>query len=153
MKNYPGFLVALVALASCTGQSDPASPDPLQASLVGTWQLVAATSTVGDSTYSTFDASKKMIKIINQTHFAFLNHDLNNGQDSTATFVSGGGTYALKDSVYSEFLEYCNYREWENNSFDFTIVVQNDTLIQQGRERVEALGIDRVIVETYVKLE
>lgn len=94
-----------------------------------------------------------MIKILNDTHFSFLKHDLNKGKDSTAIFVAGGGTYTLTDNEYTEYLDYCNAREWEGNSFHFTVIIQNDTLIQSGREKVEGTGIDRIIIERYFRVE
>ena len=92
-----------------------------------------------------------MIKVINETHFAFFNHDLNNGKKADALFFGGGGKYTLKDSIYTEHLEYFNNRDWENNKFDFTLKVKNDTLIQKGIEKVEKLGVDRIIIEKYVR--
>ena len=94
-----------------------------------------------------------MIKIINNTHFSFLRHDLNKGKDSTATFVAGGGTYELKGNEYSEHLDYCSAREWEGNSFHFTVAIQNDTLVQSGREKIEGTGIDRIIIEKYFRVK
>ena len=94
-----------------------------------------------------------MIKIINQTHFAFLNHDLNNGKDSaTAAFTAGGGTYTLADSVYTEHLDYFVDRQWENNKFEFVVKIVNDTLIQKGIEKVEKLGVDHIIIEKYKRV-
>jgi len=79
-------------------------------------------------------------------------HDLKNGKDSTsALYFAGGGKYTLKDSIYTENLEFFNNREWENNKFEFVVKVQNDTLIQKGIEKIEKLGIDRIIVEKYVR--
>ena len=93
-----------------------------------------------------------MIKIINQDHFAFLRHDLAQGKDSTTLYVSGGGRYTLEGDQYTEYLEFCTAREWEGHTFQFTVSIQNDTLIQQGRERIESLGVDRLNTETYVRL-
>lgn len=122
--------------------------------IVGTWQLVSATSTEKDSTVSTFNPKLKMIKIINATHFAFLSHDLNAGKDtSTAAYTAGGGTYTLKDSVYTEHLEYFIDRQWENNKFEFVVKIDNDTLIQKGVEKIEKLGIDHIIVEKYKRIK
>jgi hypothetical protein len=122
--------------------------------LVGTWQLISATSTEKDSTFSTFNPNNKMIKIITPTHFAFFNHDLTQGKDSTnATFAGGGGEYTLADSVYTEHLQYFNHREWEGHKFQFVVKIQNDTLTQSGHEKLEELGIDRVIVEKYVRVK
>ena len=121
-------------------------------SIEGTWRLISAETTEQDSTFSTFNKKTKMIKVINDTHFAFFNHDLKNGKDSTSVlYFAGGGKYTLKDSIYTENLEYFNNRDWENNKFEFVVKVQNDTLIQKGMERVEKLGIDRTIIEKYVR--
>ena len=122
--------------------------------LVGTWELIAATSTEKDSTTSTFNPNIKMIKIINPTHFAFLSHDLSMGKDTaTAKFTAGGGSYTLKDSVYTEHLDYFIDRNWENNKFEFVVSIQNDTLIQKGIEKVEKLGVDHVIIEKYKRVK
>lgn len=122
--------------------------------LIGTWELISATSTEGDTTVSTFNPKNKMIKIINPTHFAFLVHDLSMGKDTAnATFTAGGGSYTLVDSTYTEQLEYFIDRRWENNTFQFVVTIVNDTLIQKGIEKVEGLGVDHVIVEKYKRVK
>jgi hypothetical protein len=63
------------------------------------------------------------IKIINDTHFAFFQHDLKKGKDSSAVFVAGGGRYSLIGDRYTEHLEYCSDRNWEDNDFKFTISI------------------------------
>jgi hypothetical protein len=120
----------------------------------GTWKLISETKIEkDDSVYTPADQSQPMIKILNGTHFTFLRHDLNQGKDSTsAMFVAGGGTYSLKDGQYTENLEYCSAREWENHSFNFTVSIQNDTLIQRGTEKIEGLNIDRIIIEKYQRV-
>src|SRR5690242_16932493 len=96
------LIISIVLIFSC------ASPgNNKQLPIIGTWELVSATSTTGDSTTSTFNPKVKMIKIINPTHFAFLSHDITGVKDSTtAAFTAGGGTYTLADSVYTEHLDY-----------------------------------------------
>lgn len=94
-----------------------------------------------------------MIKIINPTHFAFLNHAISPGKDSVANaFTAGGGKYTVADSNYTEHLDYYIDNKWENNTFEFVINIVNDTLIQKGIEKVDKLGIDRVIVEKYKRV-
>ncbi len=147
------FLLMSVIFAACNNNMDH---NKAQSSLplVGTWELISATSTENDSTYSTFDPSLKMIKIINPTHFAFLSHDLNAGKDTTsAAFIAGGGTYSLVDSIYTEHLDYFIDRAWENNKFEFVVTISNDTLIQKGIEKVEGLGVDHIIVEKYKRIK
>lgn len=149
MKLKIGLILMVVIAASCNNNAKQNSLP-----ITGTWELVSATSTEKDSTVSTFNPKQKMIKIINQTHFAFLSHDLNNGKDSvTAAFTAGGGTYTLADSVYTEHLDYFIDRQWENNKFEFVIKIVNDTLIQQGIEKVEKLGVDHVIIEKYKRVK
>ncbi|WP_289662288.1 hypothetical protein [Flavobacterium panacagri] len=138
------ILILIITLTSCNSEKK----NPIE----GTWRLISAETTEKDSTFSTFNKNAKMIKIINDSHFAFLNHDLKNGKDSTtALYFAGGGKYTLKDSIYTENLEYFNNRNWENNKFEFVVKVQNDTLIQKGIEKVEKLGVDHIIIEKYVR--
>jgi hypothetical protein len=80
-------------------------------------------------------------------------HDLNQGKDSLAVFASGAGRYTLRDSLYTEHLEYCSDRNWEGHDFSFVVTIQSDTLVQSGVERIESEGIDRVNIEKYVRLK
>jgi len=121
--------------------------------LEGTWQLVSGTIIEnGDTTVTDYSGNQSMIKVINATHFAFLNHDLKKGKDSTAVFGAGGGVYTLEGNQYTEYLEYCNAREWEGNTFQFTVTIQGDTLTQRGTEKIENLGLERLNIEKYTRL-
>ncbi|OUL59928.1 hypothetical protein [Flavobacterium sp. AJR] len=150
MKNTIGLLLVMVFLTSCN-EKNKQETTSIKKDIEGTWRLISAETTEKDSTFSTFNPKTKMIKIINDSHFAFFNHDLNNGKKADALFFGGGGKYTLKDSTYTENLEYFNNRDWENNKFEFTVKVKNDTLIQKGVEKIEKLGIDRIIIEKYVR--
>ena len=121
--------------------------------ITGTWQLIRGTLIEkGDTTVTDHTKNTSFIKIINDSHFAFLQHDLNKGKDS-AVFVAGGGSYTLKDNTYTEHLEYCSARDWEGNNFTFTISIKGDTLVQRGMEKVEGTGINRENIEKYVKVK
>lgn len=145
-------IIVLTLVVSCTtkfeGQND-SKP------ITGTWKLLSGTLIEkGDTTTTDYTTGKSFIKIINDTHFAFLLHDLDKGQDSsTAAFTAGGGKYTFSDSTYTEHLEYCSARDWENNDFTFTVALHNDTLVQRGIEKIEAEGIDRLNIETYVRVK
>lgn len=145
------LVVVLLAFFSCNTPSENTHKNavvPIQ----GTWQLLTGTLIEkGDTTITDYTKGKRFIKIINDTHFAFLNHDLNKGSDSSAVFSCGGGKYSLNDSSYTEYLEYCNSREWEGNTFHFTVTISNDTLIQKGIEKIDKLGIERLNIERYVR--
>jgi hypothetical protein len=121
--------------------------------MAGTWKLLSGTLIeAGDTMVTDYTKNMSFIKIINASHFAFLQHDLSQGKDTTAAFVAGGGRYTLTDSLYTEHLEYCSDRAWEGNDFSFTVTVKNDTLIQQGVERVQEAGVNRLNIEKYVRI-
>lgn len=122
--------------------------------ITGTWQLISGTTIEkGDTTVTYYTKDISFIKIINDTHFAFLKHDLKKGKDSTAAFGAGGGSYSLVNSSYTEHLQYCSDRDWENNDFTFTVTIQNDTLVQSGIEKVDSAGINRLNIEKYVRVK
>ena len=155
MKYVLPLLFLITLFAACGGKSvylndtELASPEQLK----GTWKLIQATLIEkGDTTVTDYTKDVSFIKIINDTHFAFLQHDLNKGKDSSAVFVAGGGQYSLQDSLYKENLEYCSARDWEGNDFEFVINLRNDTLTQRGIEKVAAAGVDRVNIEKYVRV-
>lgn len=143
----------IISLLSCSTKTEQASLKPAIMPIAGTWQLVTATLIEkGDTVVTDHTKKTSFIKIINDTHFAFLQHDLTKGKDS-AVFVAGGGKYSLTGNVYTEHLEYCSAREWEGNDFSFTIGIHNDTLIQTGIEKVEAAGVNRINTEKYIRVK
>jgi hypothetical protein len=147
MKSIlPLLLIITTICSSCTKETK----HPIE----GTWQLITGTLIEkGDTTITDYTKNISFIKIINDSHFAFLQHDLKKGKDSTAIFSSGGGKYTINDSLYTESLEYCSAREWENNDFKFNYVIKNDTLIQKGIEKIESQGVDRENIEKYVRIK
>ncbi|MEO6548094.1 MAG: hypothetical protein ABIN94_08850 [Ferruginibacter sp.] len=161
MKSTIGFMAIMIILVSCASQTkedtSKAKEDTLKVAtlpIAGTWQLVTGTLIEkGDTVVTDYTKNVSFIKIINDTHFAFLQHDLKKGKDSAAVYVSGGGLYSLKDSVYTEHLEYCSARTWEGNDFTFNIQIKNDTLIQSGVEKVENAGVNRINTEKYTRVK
>ena len=146
------LLLFCVVITSCGQQITENRSNPV--SLPGTWKLLSGTLIEkGDTTVTDYTKNTSFIKIINDSHFSFLQHDLNKGKDSAAVFVSGGGKYSLTDSQYVEHLEYCTAREWEGNDFSFTISMKEDTLTQSGVEKIESEGIDRLNIEKYVRVK
>ncbi|MEJ1239860.1 hypothetical protein WBG78_17105 [Chryseolinea sp. T2] len=144
---------ATLLLSSCSRDQSPAQTTPANP-IEGTWQLISGTLIEkGDTSVTDYTKSISMIKVLNGTHFAFLNHDLSHGKDSTASFSAGGGKYTLTGDQYTESLEYCSAREWEGRDFQFTVTVSNDTLIQKGVEKLEDIGIERLNIERYVRLK
>jgi hypothetical protein len=150
-SKYP--LVAFVLLIISCRDNKPASSS-LQDQLEGSWQLIYAAHIKKDTVIRNDSAGTKMIKILNKTHFAFIQHTVDKA-DTTGIYSSGGGTYTLKDSTYTEHLEFCSARSYEGNDFEFTIRFSGDTLIQTGIEKLGDYGIGQEnleLVEKYIRI-
>ena len=153
MRQKISYLFICILFVACTSTHPIVHSTHAPFSMVGTWKLLTGTVTENSQiTVTDYTKGISFIKIINEKHFAFLQHDLYKGKDSAATFVSGGGKYSLKDSSYTEHLEYCSSREWEGNDFSFNVRFIRDTLIQSGIEKVEGTGINRINTEKYIRL-
>ncbi|GAA4274809.1 hypothetical protein U6A24_11845 [Aquimarina gracilis] len=149
------LFIALLILGSSCSERKEEHKKVLNEShpIIGTWKLISGTTIKGnDTVVIDYTQQQEMIKIINETHFAFLRHDLNKGQDSTAIFVAGGGKYFLKNNIYVEYLEYFNNRAWEGNSFEFEYTIRGDTLITKGVEKIEELKVDYFNIEKYCRV-
>ncbi|WP_231491697.1 hypothetical protein [Pedobacter sp. Leaf170] len=148
MKSKFLILMTSILMFSCNDDAD--KMDKSKLNIQGTWKLISGTITDNKSgKQRNYPMDFEMIKIINDTHFAFLKHSLN--KKDTLGFDAGGGSYKLSNDSYIEHLEYYNNKNWEGKHFDFKLALHGDTLIQTGIEKVEKEGIDRVIVEKYIK--
>jgi hypothetical protein len=151
MKIILPLMIAALLVTACETEQPASTALPLP----GTWRLLSGTLIENNDTSVTdYTKGRKFLKIINDSHFSFIHHDLGKGSDSaTAVFSAGAGTYELKDSTYTEHLEFCSDRNWENNSFHFTITIQNDTLVQKGVEKIEGTNVNRFNIEKYVRVK
>ena len=146
MKEFIILFSAMII--SCNQQSEQKTttePLPIQ----GTWKLLTGTLIEkGDTTITDYTKNLSFIKIINDSHFAFLQHDT---RKDSINFSAGGGSYELSGDKYTEHLEYCSAKEWEGQDFNFTVTISNDTLIQRGIEKTETQGIERLNIEKYIR--
>lgn len=146
----PAILPVTLALGLLSCASQNASTVPI----TGTWRLISGTTiTKGDTSVIDYTKGISMIKIINDSHFAFLKHDQAAPKDSSNHFDAGGGSYTLNGSTYTEHLDYYGDRNWEGKTFTFTVSIANDTLTQRGIEKVEGAGVDHEIIERYVRVK
>lgn len=145
---------ACLVLFCSSCKEEGKSPEQLsEKTLNGTWKLVSSRVITKKDTAVTYPVKdQEMIKIFNGSHFAFFKHDVKKGAVSAPVYDSGAGTYKLTGNNYEERLEYCNYREWENTSFKFKLTLRNDSLIQQGIERIDSLNVNQEITEIYTKI-
>jgi hypothetical protein len=136
MKEISLILLFPAIVTACTDspKKDPQIADEI--SLKGTWKLLTGTLIEkGDTVITDYTKDLSFIKIINDSHFSFLQHDT---RKDSINFSAGGGRYTLIGNTYTEHLEYCSARAWEGHDFTFTVSIANDTLIQTGVEKVEA---------------
>lgn len=148
-KFYAFAILAICASCSEKTENQETSNAP---SIIGTWALLSSKVITKKDTLITFPVkNQEMIKMFTASHFTFMKHDMSQGKGDSAVFDAGGGTYELKGDDYSEHLQYCNYRDWENRDFHFKLRINGDTLIQTGIEKIDSLGIDQEIREVYVK--
>jgi len=151
------FAICLSMIASCTrdpGKKGNADSPVKSSALKGTWKLVSGSKlSKGLTTVTDYTRDQQMIKIINDSHFAFLKHSLKLDAADRNNFDAGGGRYQLSGNQYTEFLDYYNDKNWEGKAFTFTVTIKNDTLIQTGVEKIEGEGIDQTITEKYVKVK
>jgi hypothetical protein len=150
IRLLTAIVMMAFALVSC-GEKAPVTSPALP--LNGTWKLMYSKMIENGDTLDTYPVpGQEMIKLFNGSHFAFFKHDLRKGSDSTAIYESGAGTYQLEGNKYEEHLQYCNYREWEDRHFSFTLDLSGDTLVQRGIEKIDSLHVNHEIVEAYIRL-
>ncbi len=147
--------LCLLICISCSKKSDTSVANKLY--IQGTWKLISNTIYTGDKVERKSLQGQKTIKIINENYFSFLTHDVKDGQDPEfvpkKVFVAGGGPYVLEGSRYTETLEFCSARQWENNDFSFEVEVRGDTLFQIGMEVLKDLGVNQKIEEIYIRIK
>ena len=149
MLKLSTSVLLLTCFISCSERSGSNSKVTSTILIQGTWKLLTGTLIEkGDTIITDYTKDLSFIKIINDSHFSFLQHDTR--KDST-NFSAGGGRYELKGNTYTEHLEYCSAKEWEGHDFSFTVTINTDTLFQSGVEKIEAQGIDRINIEKYIR--
>ena len=140
----------LLSAFSCQQKESTTKADILD----GTYRLVGSETVKGtDTIRTTIDPAKtEMIKMFNDSHFAFLNHDKSKGKDSLKSFSSGAGTYQLKGKEYTEN-RVLQLQRMGRQTVSLYTGKRADTLIQTGEEDIPELGIKQKIKEVYVKVK
>lgn len=145
-------LITIFLTNSCQEEHSHEHETIDSSTIEGSWKLLTGTIIKGeDTTVTDYTVNQDFIKIINKTHFAFMRHDL--GKDSTETFLSGGGRSEVVGNKYIEHLDYCSYRKWEYNTFEFEYEIVGDTMITTGIEKIESLNVNQLNIEQYIRLK
>ena len=142
------FLFFIIACKETTENNLQTTP---AIAIQGTWKLLTGTLIEkGATTITDYTTDRSFIKIINDSHFSFLNHTL---RKDTTDFSAGGGRYTLNGNSYTEHLEYYSAKEWEGHDFPLTVTITGDTLVQSGVEKIESQGINRINTEKYIRVK
>ncbi len=134
----------LFSILSCSKKKSFRSSNSIE----GTWKMVYAEVIENDSLKLKDLSNTTFLKIINKTHFSFFNQEKKRNEN----FYSGAGSYVLNGEKYTETLTFTTVEAIKNHQFTFNILIKEDTLIQSGVEKIEAVGINRHIIEKYIKI-
>lgn len=104
------LIVSLLALSIGCGGSK---------SVKGTWEMVYPESKDGT-------AAQKHIKLVSDTHFAFGSPAASDG------IFAGGGTYALSDTTYTEFILYHTLPALVGQKLEFKYLIEDDKWYHSG---------------------
>lgn len=156
IKQLIAVLCVAVALMSCKKEHTSAETSnkaeeevTSRLSVEGTWKLIYGEIKEKDSVEVKDLSNTDFIKIINKDHFAFFNQN----KETSEGFYGGGGSYRLEGDTYTEKLEYVAVDAVRNHEFPFKVKIVGDTLIQSGREEVKEAGIQRDIIEKYIRIQ
>ena len=142
------FIIILFIGCSKKTQSSESVNNSTKSKIEGSWKLVYADIKENDSLQIKDLSNTDFIKIINADHFAFFNQK----RGSSDEFMAGGGTYTFNGSDYTETLNFINAPSYRGHEFPFKVEIKGDSLIQQGHEKIEAAGLDRFILEKYIRI-
>ncbi len=145
MKKHILFVTFTSLLITSCFHNEKAKGFPI----TGSWKLFYNEIKQGDSIQIKDLSAIDFIKIINNTHFSFINQP----KDSLGKFYAGGGSYTFDGENYSETLNYIAYKAIRGHVFNFKIEIKGDTLIQYGKEKVKTANIDRDIIEKYLRIK
>ncbi len=150
MKLFIILSILALLYSSCNYEKENSLSNVAESSneIIGTWKLIYADIKENDSLTIKDMTKSDFIKIINSTHFAFFNQSL----DDADGFYGGAGSYNLVGNQYTETLNFFGEEVYRGQSFQFTVEIKGDTLIQSGLEEVKEANIKRYITEKYYRV-
>ena len=150
MKLFTILSIIILVFGSCNHEKENSlsNVEENKKEIIGTWKLIYADIKENDSLTVKDMTKSDFVKIINSTHFAFFNQDIDNAEG----FYGGAGSYKLEGNKYTETLNFFGEEVYRGQSFQFTIDILGDTLIQTGLEEVKEANIKRYITEKYIKI-
>lgn len=104
MKRTVIGIVAVIMFAITVGLRGELEPKTASGSHLGTWQLASYKYGTNRQDFADFPSGQRRIKLITQTHFAWVQFD-------TATKLSqsiAGGSYSLSGDMYTESIDFAD---------------------------------------------
>jgi len=146
------LLCSSLLVLGCTNLPKTGQPQ----GIVGEWNLISETLTVGSEKYTTFDGeNRKMVKIFTDSHFAFSSVGINRqrfssyqltAQQKVTAFDNFGGAmgrYTYNNNILTEHIHFSSFPNYEGMSIPFNITIQGDTMIQEGHYPIIELGFGK----------
>jgi hypothetical protein len=119
------LLIAILTISTGT----TFNPKKDSVTIQGTWQLVSSKYGPSASGFTDFPEIMRRIKVINETHFIWVQYDTL----SRRVVSSAGGSYTMNGNTYTESLDFGqSMDEYLKKSHAFTIKVEGDMLFQTG---------------------
>lgn len=119
-SRLTSVLVIGIATVGCT----VASSNDLR----GTWELVSFVYTTGDSATRGDTTQMRSLKVLNDTHFAWLTVT----PDGVEFVGSGSGTYEVRDGTYTEVSQYSSDADHVGQTYRFTYRIAGDRWYHTG---------------------
>ena len=150
MKLFTVLSILILVFGSCNYEKEKSLRNVVESNneIIGIWKLVYTDIKENDSLTVKDMTKSDFVKIINSTHFAFFNQD----HDDASGFYGGAGSYKLEGNQYTETLNFFGEEVYRGQSFQFTVEIKGDTLIQSGLEEVKEANIKRYITEKYIRV-
>lgn len=124
------WAVALLILMGCGDNPDP-KPDYLKRQdLTGTsWKMDYSMEIHEDTTYRHVPKHWVRIKTFTKNRFTFTGYD----HDKKEIAGIGAGTYTLKDSIYTEYIEFHHRSDFNGTQFQGELHFDSLYLYQTGK--------------------
>jgi len=124
MKSLISSVIAVIVFFGLTGCSQETNP------FVGSWKLVSQKLIFSDTTITADASTLQSMKILSQTHFAYVTDKTH--QDSTIFLRAGAGTYTHSDKEYAEKIEYSSDPVMLGKTYRFSFEMEGDTWTHIG---------------------
>ncbi|SHG83604.1 hypothetical protein [Flagellimonas flava] len=124
------LVLSILMFLGCHSKENPKPNSPEKQDLNGTsWKMDYSMEIHGDTTYRHVPEHWVRIKTFTKNRFTFTGYDF--GKKEIAGI--GGGTYTLKDSIYTEYIEFHHRSDFNGTQFQGELYIDSLYLYQTGK--------------------